>query len=98
MFLKILAVSTIALGMASAAVAEPLSVNVTPKAPRIITVYTSVIDHSKDAILPNGVINVDQAFTGSTNRSPSRIQCDSSPTTSVMRTNTFDAPPSSDCP
>jgi hypothetical protein len=98
MLLKILAASTLALTMATAAVAEPLTLHVSPKGPRVVTVYSSIIDHSKDAILADGTINVDQAFTGSTNRTPIRIQCDSNPTTSVMRTNTFDAAPLSDCP
>jgi len=98
MFLRILAASTLALGLATGAVAEPLTLHVTPKGPRVVTVYTSVVDHSKDAILADGTINVDQPFIGTTNRTPIRIQCDSNPTTSVMRTNTFDAAPLSDCP
>jgi hypothetical protein len=98
MFLKILAASTLALTMATSAFAEPLTLRVSPKGPRIVTVYTSIVDHSKDAILADGTINVDQTVVGSTNRTPIRIQCDSSPNTSVMRTNTFDAAPLSDCP
>lgn len=97
MLLRIIAASTLALGLASAAVAEPLNLNVTPK-PHVVVVYRSVIDHSKDSIQPDGTMKVDLAFLGSTNRSPIRIQCDSSPSTSVMRTNTFDAGPLSDCP
>lgn len=98
MFLRILAASTLALGLASTAFAEPLTLHVSPKGPRIVTVYTSVVDHSKDAIHADGTINVDQTIVGSTNRTPIRIQCDSSPNTSVMRSNTFDAAPNSDCP
>ncbi|WFR98990.1 hypothetical protein [Rhizobium tumorigenes] len=98
MFLKLLAASTLALSMATAVVAEPLTLRVTPKGPRVVTVYSAVIDHSKDAISPSGIINVDLPFTGTTNRTPTRIQCDSNPTTSVMRSNTFDAAPLSDCP
>lgn len=98
MYLRILAASTLALGLASSALAEPLTLRVTPKGPRVVTVYTSVQTRSEDAILPSGIINVDQTLIGSTNRTPIRIQCDSSPTTSVMRTNTFDAAPNSDCP
>lgn len=98
MFLKLLATVTLAASMATGAVAEPLTLRVSPKSPRVVTVYTAVIDHSKDAISADGIINVDQAFTGTTNRTPIRIQCDSSPTTSVMRSNTFDAAPLSDCP
>lgn len=98
MFLKILAASALTLGMVSGAVAEPLNLRVTPNAPHVIVVYRSVIDHSKDSIQPDGTMRVNLAFLGTTNRSPLRIQCDSSPTTSVMRTNTFDAGPLSDCP
>lgn len=98
MFLRILAASALALSVATGAVAEPLTLRVSPKGPRIVTVYSSMADHSKDAILADGTINLDQTVTGSTNRTPIRIQCDSSPTTSVMRSNTFDAAPSSDCP
>jgi hypothetical protein len=98
MFLRILAASTLALTMATAVVAEPLTLRVSPKGPRVVTVYTSIVDHSKDAILADGTINVDQTIVGSTNRTPIRIQCDSSPNTSVMRTNTFDSAPLSDCP
>ena len=96
MYLRILAASTLALGIASSALAEPLTLSVSPKGPRIVTVYTSVVDHSKDAILADGTINVDQTYVGID--TPTRIQCDSSPNTSVMRTNTFDAPPSDNCP
>ncbi|MGA1804097.1 hypothetical protein [Rhizobium sp. HT1-10] len=98
MFLKIIAASALALSMASVAVAEPLTLRVVPKGPRVVTVYSAIIDHSKDGIRPDGVINSEVAFIGTTNRTPIRIQCDSNPSTSVMRTNTFDAAPLSDCP
>jgi hypothetical protein len=96
MFLKTLTLSALAAAMATGAMAEPLTFSVSPKGPRIVTVYTSVVDHSKDAILADGTINTEQTFVGVT--TPIRIQCDASPNTSVMRTNTFDAAPSSDCP
>jgi hypothetical protein len=98
MFLKVLAASTLVVGMATGVMAEPLTLHVSPKGPRVVTVYSAMIDHSKDAILADGTINLDQTVTGSTNRTPIRIQCDSNPSTSVMRTNTFDAAPNSDCP
>lgn len=75
------------------------------KGPRIHAAIQDGTDHSKDAILPDGTINVDPTVTGSvtpssdgtTSFSQPRMQCDSSPNTSEMRSNTFDAAPGPTC-
>jgi hypothetical protein len=109
MFLRAFAVSALAIGMATAAMAQGShtshSAN-TFKGARINSAITQNRDTSKDAILPDGTINVDPTVTGSvspnaesnSNRSGIRILCDSSPNTSEMRSNTFDAAAPSTCP
>jgi hypothetical protein len=108
MFLRAFAVSALAIGMATAAMAEGShkhSAN-TFKGARINSAIGQNRDTSKDAILPDGTINVDPTVTGSvspnaesnSNRSGIRILCDSSPNTSEMRSNTFDAAAPSTCP
>lgn len=103
MFLKIIAISAIVVGSATAAMAQTTHKTHTTemfKGSRVQSVIGSGEDHSKDAILPDGTINVDPSVTGSINGTTSfsqpRLQCDSSPNTSEMRTNTFDA--ASNCP
>jgi hypothetical protein len=103
MFLKTIAISALALGTATAAMAQTTHKTHTTemfKGPRVQSVIGSGQDHSKDAILPDGTINVDPSVTGSINRTTSfsqpRLQCDSSPNTSEMRSNVFDA--ASSCP
>ncbi|PZM11487.1 hypothetical protein [Rhizobium tubonense] len=109
MFLRAFAVSALAIGMATTAMAEGShathSVN-TFKGGRINSAINQNRDTSKDAILPDGTINVDPTVTGSvspsaegnSNRGAVRIICDSSPNTSEMRSNTFDAALPGACP
>ncbi len=109
MLLRTLAISALAIGMTTAAMAQTShhTTRTTDmfKGPRVQSVIGSGTDHSKDAILPDGTINVDPAVTGSvttggatTSFSQPRLQCDSSPNMSEMRSNTFDAAQSSNCP
>jgi hypothetical protein len=107
MLLKTLAISTLAIGMATGAMAQTShttrSTNMF-KGDRVQSVIGSGTDHSKDAILPDGTINVDPTVTGSTsndgssNFSQPRLQCNASPNTSEMRSNTFDMAAPSNCP
>jgi hypothetical protein len=108
MFLRAFAVSALAIGMATAAMAQGSHKHSTNtfKSARINSTIVQTRDTSKDAILPDGTINVDPTVTGSvspyaesnSNRSAIRIMCDSSPNTSEMRSNTFDAALPSICP
>jgi hypothetical protein len=109
MFTKALAIAALTIGMATTAMAagthKTHSVD-TFKGARINSAVNENRDTSKDAILPDGTINVDPSVTGSvspnaedsSNRSAIRIMCDSSPNTSEMRSNTFDAAQPSTCP
>jgi hypothetical protein len=108
MFLRAFAVSALAIAVATAAMAggsHRHSAN-TFKGARFNSATVQNRDTSKDAILPDGTINVDPTVTGSvspyaessSNRSGIRLMCDSSPNTSEMRSNTFDAALPSVCP
>jgi hypothetical protein len=108
MFIRALAISALAIGLATTAMAQNSrhGTHTTEmfKGPRVQSVIGSGTNHSKDAILPDGTINVDPTVTGSvgpnstTSFSQPRLQCDSSPNTSEMRSNTFDAAQPSNCP
>jgi hypothetical protein len=102
MFLRTLAVSALAIGAATTVVAQSShkTTHTTEmfKGSRVQSVIGSGTDHSKDAILPDGTINLDPMVTGSltnsndgtTSSSQPRMLCDSSPATTGMRSSTFD--------
>jgi hypothetical protein len=110
MFMRTLAVSAFAIGIATTAFAQnshkPTHTTEMFKGARIHSAINDGVDHSKDAILPDGTINLDPTVTGSltssndgtTSSSQPRMTCDSSPNTSEMRSNTFDAAAPSSCP
>ncbi|NLR99294.1 hypothetical protein HGP17_20935 [Rhizobium sp. P38BS-XIX] len=101
MLLRTLAISALIVGMSSAAMAEqahkhhPKRVNVEAFQPD-----TSYVDHSKDAILPDGTINTDPSVTGPIRAGDSvtRLQCAAAPNSVGARSNTFAAGSASLCP
>jgi hypothetical protein len=101
MFLRTLAVSALIMGVATTVVAQNTHKTHTTemfKGSRVQSVIGSGTDHSKDAILPDGTINLDPMVTGSltnsndgtTSSSQPRMLCDSGPNTVGLRTSTFD--------
>jgi hypothetical protein len=109
MLLRVFAIAALVFGMATTAMAGGAhtthSVN-TFKGPRIKSAIMQGRDTSKDAILPDGTINVDPTVTGSvspsavdsSNWTAHRILCDSSPNTAEMTSNTYDSALPSVCP
>ncbi|NTJ63027.1 hypothetical protein G6M50_15860 [Agrobacterium rhizogenes] len=101
MLLRTLAISALVLGVSSAAMAEQVHKH-HPKRVNVEAFQTDVgnVDHSKDAILPDGTINTDPSVTGPIRAgdSMSRLQCAAAPNAVGVRSNTFAAGPSSLCP
>jgi hypothetical protein len=105
MFLRVLAVSALAIGMAASAAAQNTRTSHTTdmfKGPRLQQAFGGAQQPSKDAILPNGNINVDPSVTGSIGGekifAQPRLQCDASPNTTGTRSNTYDLGTISGCP
>ncbi|MBB6485429.1 hypothetical protein [Rhizobium lusitanum] len=100
MLLKTLAISALVIGMSSAAMAEQVHKH-RHKNLKVETIQTDVgnVDHSKDAILPDGRINTDPSVTGPIRAgdSMSRLQCAAAPNAVGVRS-TYAAGPSSLCP
>ncbi|MEF0940320.1 hypothetical protein [Rhizobium sp. BR 362] len=100
MVLKTLAISALIVGMSGAAMAEqvhkhhPKRVTVEAFQPDVV-----FVDHSKDAILPDGTINTDPSVTGPIRAGDaiSRLQCAAAPN-AVGVSNTYAAGPTSLCP
>jgi hypothetical protein len=101
MLLKTLAISAVVIGMSSAAMAEQVHKH-HPKRINVEAVQTDVgnVDHSKDAILPDGTINTDPSVTGPIRAGDtmSRLQCAAAPNSVGARSNTFSAGSASLCP
>lgn len=101
MLLKVFAISALVIGMSSGAMAEPVHKHRT-KTPKVEAVQADVgnIDHSKDAILPDGTINTDPSVTGPIRAgdSISRLQCAAAPNSVGARASTFSAGSASLCP
>lgn len=101
MLLKTLAISALVIGMSSAAMAAPVHKH-HPKPLKVETLQTDVgnVDHSKDAILPDGRINTDPSVTGPIRAgdSISRLQCAAAPNSVGARSNTYSAGAASLCP
>jgi len=102
MFFRSVAISAILIGMASLATAQnDTHTSEMFKGPRLHQAFSGG-DHSKDAILPNGNINLDPSITSSISDtsvfSQPRLQCDSSPNTVGVRTNTYNMGATSGCP
>ena len=100
MLLKTLAISVLVVGMSSAAMAASAHKHQAAP-PKLSEVPTSAdyVDHSKDAILPDGTINTDPSVTGPIRAgdSISRLQCAASPN-AVGIQNTYASGPTSLCP
>ena len=101
MFIRFLAISALAVVAATGAAAQGSHNQDMFKGPRLHQAFGGG-DHSKDAILPDGTINVDPTVTGSVNDtnvfSQPRLQCDSSPNTVGNRSNTYNLGTISGCP
>lgn len=101
MLLKTLVISALVVGMSSAAMAATIHKHHTThfKAHQI-RADVGNFGHSKDAILPNGVINTDPSVTGPIHSGDyfSRLQCDVTPNTNEGPSNTYDAALPSGCP
>lgn len=102
MFCRSVAISAILIGIASVAAAQnDTRTSEMFKGPRLHQAFSGT-EHSKDAILPNGNINLDPSITssiGDTNSfSQPRLQCDSSPNTVGVRSNTYNLGSVSGCP
>ncbi|HEY0121487.1 MAG TPA: hypothetical protein VGC14_06970 [Rhizobium sp.] len=101
MLLKTLAISALVIGMSSAAMAAPVHKH-HAKSPKVEAVQADAgnIDHSKDAILPDGTINTDPSVTGPIRAgdSISRLQCAAAPNAVGARSSTFTAGSASLCP
>jgi len=100
MLLKTLAISALIVGMSSVAMAEQVHKHhqkrVTVEA---FQADVGTVDHSKDAILPDGTINTDPSVTGPIRAGDAitRLQCAAAPN-SVGVSNTYAAGPTSRCP
>ncbi|MDE1990996.1 MAG: hypothetical protein KGI75_00760 [Rhizobiaceae bacterium] len=101
MLLKTLAVSVLIVGMSTAAMAASAHKHHAQAPLKVDDVQTSAdyVDHSKDAILPDGTINTDPSVTGPIRAgdSISRLQCAASPN-AVGIQNTYASGPTSLCP
>ncbi len=101
MLLKTLAISALVLGMSSAAMAEQAHKH-HPKRVNVEAFQADVgnVDHSKDAILPDGTINTDPSVTGPIRAgdSISRLQCAAAPNSVGARSSTYSAGSASLCP
>ncbi|MBM7048791.1 MULTISPECIES: hypothetical protein [Rhizobium] len=101
MLLKTLAISALVIGMSSGAMAEQVHKH-HPKTLKVETLQTDVggVDHSKDAILPDGTINTDPSVTGPIRAGDtmSRLQCAAAPNSVGARSNTYSAGAASLCP
>ena len=101
MLLKTLAISALVVGVSSAAMAGPAHKHRTTNfdAQEIQTDIGNV-DHSKDAILPDGTINTDPSVTGPIRAGDSitRLQCAAAPNSVGVRSSTYAAGSSSLCP
>ncbi|MGG6896216.1 hypothetical protein [Rhizobium sp. BR 315] len=102
MLLKTLAISALVIGMSSAAAMAEQAHKHHPKRVNVQAFQADVgnVDHSKDAILPDGTINTDPSVTGPIRAgdSMSRLQCAAAPNSVGVRSNTYAAGPSSLCP
>ena len=100
MLLKTLAISALIIGMSSAAMAGPANKHRTTNFDaQAIQADVGTVDHSKDAILPDGTINMDPSVVGPGRNDDfiSRLQCDARPNTMESRSNTYNLPLSG-CP
>ncbi|NTF43741.1 hypothetical protein A6U86_25730 [Rhizobium sp. AC27/96] len=101
MLLKTLAISALVIGMSSGAMAEQVHKH-HPKRVKVEAVQTDVgnVDHSKDAILPDGTINTDPSVTGPIRAGDtmSRLQCAAAPNSVGARASAFSAGSASLCP
>jgi hypothetical protein len=100
MLLKTLAISALVIGVSSAAMAGPAHKHrTTTFDAQAIQTDVGTVDHSKDAILPDGTINMDPSVVGPGRNDDfiSRLQCDSRPNTMESRSNTYNSPLSG-CP
>lgn len=101
MLLKTLAISALVIGMSSVAMAAPVHKH-HPKTPKVEALQTDVgnVDHSKDAILPDGTINTDPSVTGPIRAGDtmSRLQCAAAPNSVGARASAFSAGSASLCP
>ncbi|MFK0164732.1 hypothetical protein [Rhizobium sp. NPDC090279] len=101
MLLRTLAISALVIGMSSAAMAEQVHKH-HPKRVNVEALQTDIgnVDHSKDAILPNGVINTDPSVTGPIRAGDtiSRLQCAAAPNSVGARASAFSAGSASLCP
>ncbi|MBB3456870.1 hypothetical protein FHT86_005181 [Rhizobium sp. BK313] len=100
MLLKTLAISALVIGVSSAAMAGPANKHRTTNFDaQAIQADIGNIDHSKDAILPDGTINMDPSVVGPGRKDDfiSRLQCDARPNTMESRSNTYNLPLSG-CP
>jgi len=101
MLLRTLAISALVLGMSSAAMAEQAHKH-HPKRVNVEAFQADVgsVDHSKDAILPDGTINTDPSVTGPIRAgdSISRLQCAAAPNSVGARSSTYSAGSASLCP
>jgi hypothetical protein len=101
MLLRTLAISALVVGMSSAAMAEQVHKH-HPKRVNVEAFQADVgsVDHSKDAILPDGTINTDPSVTGPIRAgdSISRLQCAAAPNSVGARSSTYSAGSASLCP
>ncbi|MBB4567974.1 hypothetical protein [Rhizobium leucaenae] len=101
MLLKTFAISALVVGMSGAAMAEQVHKH-HPKRVDVETFQTDIgnVDHSKDAILPDGTINTDPSVTGPIRAGDAmtRLQCAAAPNSVGVRSNTFTAGSASLCP
>ncbi|MDK4713382.1 hypothetical protein [Rhizobium sp. CNPSo 4039] len=101
MLLRTLAITALIVGMSSAAMAEQVHKH-HPKRVNVEAFQADVgsVDHSKDAILPDGTINTDPSVTGPIRAgdSISRLQCAAAPNSVGARSSTYSAGSASLCP
>ncbi|MBB5573862.1 MULTISPECIES: hypothetical protein [Rhizobium] len=100
MLLKALTISALIVGASSVALAGPAHKHrTTTFDAQAIQTDFGVVDHSKDAILPDGTINTDPSVTGPIRAGDAitRLQCAAAPN-AVGVSNTYAAGPTSRCP
>ncbi|MBN8952812.1 MULTISPECIES: hypothetical protein [unclassified Rhizobium] len=104
MLLRTLAISALVVAMSSAAMAEQVHKHHPKRVNRVnveaLQTDIGSVDHSKDAILPNGVINTDPSVTGPIRAGDtiSRLQCAAAPNSVGARASAFSAGSASLCP
>lgn len=101
MLLKTLAISALVIGMSGVAMAAPVHKH-HPRNLKVEALQTDVgnVDHSKDAILPDGRINTDPSVTGPIRAGDtiSRLQCAAAPNSVGARASAFSSGSASLCP